>query len=321
MCNSFRAPTNRTQERFAIHGTTCPVKSQEPQYTEVTILTHHEAVEGLTDVLLSLGAKGVAEERRPLNVRLIAYLPEDEKLEERVRTIRHRLSVLEREGLRIGPGTVGLRKLEAQAWSEAWKDQFGIARIAPNLVLVPSWEEYEPAEGESVVVLEPGVAFGTGGHATTRLCMRALVEHMRPGDRVADVGCGSGVLAVTAALLGARQVIATDNDTAALPVARANARRNAVEDQIRLLEADLLPVPSDPFDVIVCNITADEVIRLTERFPGLLSRGGRFIASGFLTTTLPRVEDTLSRSGLQVLETPGEEGWAACIAVRPERGH
>ena len=295
------------------------MSSQEAKLAEVTVLTHPEAVEGLTDVLLSLGATGVAEERRPLNVHIVAYLPQDDEMESRVRAIRDRLSRLEREGLRIGPGTVGVRTLEVRAWSEAWKDQFQILRVTPSLVVVPSWEDYQSSPGECVVLLEPGSAFGTGGHATTRLCLRGLVQHMRPGDRVADIGCGSGILAVTAALLGATQILATDNDRSALGVAQANARRNGVVDQIRFVEADLLPQPSSPFDLIVCNIVADEVIRLASRFPGLLSRGGRFIGSGFTNTTVPRVEDALLRGGLEMLETPGEEGWSACVAVRSVR--
>jgi len=295
------------------------VSPQEPELAEVTILTHPEAVEGLTDVLLSLGASGLVEERRPLNVHIIAYLPQDAEMETRVRAIRNRLSRLEKEGLRIGPGTVGVRTLGAEAWSEAWKDQFEVLRVTPSLVVVPTWESYEAAPGECVVLLEPGSAFGTGGHATTRLCLRGLVQHMRPGDRVADVGCGSGILAITAAMLGATQVLGTDNDRSALAVAQANARRNNVADHIRLLQDDLLPDPSSPFDLIVCNIVADEVIRLASRFPGILSKGGRFIGSGFTNASIPRVEDALLRRGLEMLETPGEEGWSACVAIRPGR--
>ena len=294
--------------------------AQEPEYTEITVVSHPEAVEGLTDVLLALGAGGVAEERRPLNVRITAYLPKDEQLDEKVRAIRQRLTDLEREGLRIGPGTVGLRTLEGKAWSEAWKDQFQVLKIAAGLVIVPSWEGYEPAEGESVVVLEPGAAFGTGGHATTRLCLRGLVLYMRPSYRVADVGCGSGILAITAAVLGAREVVATDTDRTCLPVAQANARRNAVVEQIRFVEADLLPEGPGQYDLIVCNIVAEEAIRLAEQFPGALTKGGHCVTSGFVAASLPRVEDAFTRAGLQIVETPNEEGWAACVAVRPARG-
>jgi len=298
---------------------TARVPGLGPQFTEITLLVHPEVVEGVVDVLLGLGAKGVAEERQAQAVRLTGYLPVDDKLDERVEAVRSRLSALEASGLRTGPGTIGLRTVGAEAWSEAWKDHFQVLRIAPALVVAPSWEHYQAQPGETVVILDPGAAFGTGGHATTRLCLRALVEHLRPGDRAADVGCGSGILAISAALLGARQVMATDNDAAALPVGRHNAFRNGVAELIRFVEADLLPPRAGPFDVIACNIVASEVIRLAERLPTALAPGGRFIGSGFLTTSVPMVEDALSRVGLGPIATLGEEGWAACIAAKPER--
>jgi ribosomal protein L11 methyltransferase len=296
------------------------VAAGQSEYAEISILTHPEAVEGVTDVLLELGAKGVAEERRPLNVRVVAYLPSDDGLDERVRRVRDRLSALERQGLRIGPGTVGLRTLEEKVWSEAWKDQFQILRVTPGLTIVPSWETYEPQKGEYVIILDPGAAFGTGGHATTRLCLQGLVQHLRPGDRVADVGCGSGILSIAAVALGARELVATDNDGSALSVAAANAKRNLVADQTEFKTADLLAGVSGTFDVIVCNIVSEEVIRLAESLPHLLAKGGRCVTSGFVTASIPEVEDALNRAGLQTLETPSEEGWAACIATRPERG-
>jgi ribosomal protein L11 methyltransferase len=296
------------------------VTAGQPEYTEISILTHPEATEGVIDALLELGAKGVAEERRPLNVRVVAYLPTDEELDNRVRQVRERLSVLERQGLRIGPGTVGLRKLEEKAWSEAWKDQFEVLHVTPGLTIAPSWETYEPEEGEYVVILDPGAAFGTGGHATTRLCLQGLVQHLRPGDRVADVGCGSGILAITAAALGAREVVATDNDTSALSVGVANAKRNAVAQQIEFRDADLLGDAPGRFDLIVCNIVAEEIIRLAGSLPQLLTKGGRCVTSGFVTASIPMVEDALHGAGLVTVETPSEEGWAACIAMRPARG-
>ena len=133
---------------------------QEPQYTEITVLVHPDVVEGLVDVLLSLGAKGVVEERRLLAFHVTAYVPADDKNEERVRAIRDRLHALEAAGLRVGPGTIGVRTVGVEAWSEAWQDLFQVQRITPSLVLAPSWEEYQAQPGETVVLADlkgPGI--------------------------------------------------------------------------------------------------------------------------------------------------------------------
>jgi ribosomal protein L11 methyltransferase len=295
------------------------VSEEQQKFTEITILVHPDVVEGLADILLTLGAKGVVEERRPLAVRVAAYLPASDQLSEQVKQVRERLAALEAQGLRIGPGTVGLRTVGAEAWSESWKDQFQVQQIAPGLVIAPSWENYKAKPGEAVVTLDPGAAFGTGGHATTRLCLRAMVEHIRPGDRVADIGTGSGILAVTAAVLGASEVIAVDSDPTTIPVARLNARKNGVGDHVRVIGGDLVPVEMGAFNLIVCNIIASEVIRLAGGLRTLLSPGGRVIGSGFLVTNIPMVEDAFERGGLDLIGTLSEEGWAACVAMRPDK--
>jgi len=296
------------------------METAEPQYTEVTILVHPEAVEGVSEALFSVGATGVVEERLALQVRVTAYLLADGNLEQHIKTIRHRLSALEREGLRLGPGTITQRPVAPQVWSELWKEHFKVQHVAPGLVIAPSWEEYQPEAGECVVVLDPGAAFGTGGHATTRLCLRLLVAYVKPGDRVADVGCGSGILAITAAMLGAREVIATDNDPGAVMAARQNVRRNRVEEEVKVVEADLFPELHRPFDLIVCNILAEEVIRMAANLRPRLAPGGRFICSGFQAASVATVEDALVKAGLRMVSPTGEEGWAACVAMRPAVG-
>ncbi len=296
------------------------MSGQEAQHVEITILVHPEAVEGISDALFSIGAKGIVEERLPLHVRVTAYLSEAKEVDERLAAIRRRLAALEKEGLRLGPGTITHRTVSPQAWESLWKQHFKVWRVAPGLVIAPSWEKYRPEAGECAVTLDPGAAFGTGDHPTTRLCLRLLVGRLRPGDRVADVGCGSGILAITAAVLGAREVIATDSDPGAVSVARQNVRRNGVADVVKVFEGDLLSDHQGSFDLIVCNILAQEVMRLAGEARALLNPGGTFIGSGFEGSVATMVEDALAKAGLEMVSTVGEEGWTACVAVRPGPG-
>ena len=286
-------------------------------FIEISALVHPDAVEGVSDLLLSLGAKGVADEGTEAQRKVTAYFPEDERHPERVAAVERRLQDLRAAGVEVGVGFVAVRVVEEVEWAELWRAYFHAQRVAPNLIIVPSWEEYQPQADEHVIVLDPGAAFGTGGHATTRLCLRALAERVRPGDRVADIGCGSGVLAIAAALLGASHVVATDSDPTALPVAQFNAERNRVPDRVEIIEGDLIALDRGPFDLIVCNILAPEVIRLSADLPALLRPGGRFIGSGFVTQDVPAVTAALAHVGLEVIGAPQEEEWAAVVAHWP----
>jgi ribosomal protein L11 methyltransferase len=289
-------------------------------FIEISALVHPDAVEGVTEILLSLGAKGAAEEGTEAQRRVTAYFPEDDRTQERVAAVERRLEDLRAAGVEVGVGFVAVRVVEEVEWGDLWRVHFHASRIAPNLIIVPSWEEYQPKAGEHVIVLDPGAAFGTGGHATTRLCLRALSEQVRSGDRVADIGCGSGVLAVAAALLGASRVIATDSDPTAIPVAQFNVERNQVADRVEILESDLLPLDLGPFEIAVCNILAPEVIRLAADLPALLVPGGRFIGSGFVLESVPLVKEALHAAGMEVVSAPEEEEWAAVVARRREEG-
>ena len=298
-------------------------------FIEVSVLLHPDAVEGVSGVLLALGAKGVADEGPPVGAhssapavvqrKVTAYFPDDGRDSERVAAVEQRLDDLRAAGIEVGVGFAAVRVVEEAEWGDLWRVHFHASRIAPNLIIVPSWEEHQPKPGEHVITLDPGAAFGTGGHATTRLCLRLLAEHVHPGDRVADIGCGSGVLAIAAARLGASCVIATDSDPTALPVAHFNVERNRVTDRVEILETDLIPLDRGPFDLAVCNILAPEVIRLAADLPALLAPGGRFIGSGFVLPSIPEVKEALTRAGLEVLATPEEGEWAAVIARLPEQ--
>jgi ribosomal protein L11 methyltransferase len=286
------------------------------KWAELTIETSPEAAEGIADALRAEGARGVAEERVDGSLRLTAYLPSDRRLRRRVERVSRRIRRLEELGLPTAPGTIGLRQLEAQAWSEAWKDHFQIIRLPPRLVIRPSWLDYQPAPGEAVVVLDPGMAFGTGSHPTTRLCLRQLCRYVQPGQRVIDVGTGSGILALAAAALGASRVLAIDEDDLALRAARANIRRNRFGRRITLRRGDLLRDHSAAADLVVANIVAEALVEMAPMLPACLSAGGVFIGSGLTPPRAPWVEDALLRAGLSPLAREEEDGWAAVIAKR-----
>lgn len=284
------------------------------RFLEISALVHPDALEGVSDMLRSLGAKGVAEEGTTAQRKVTAYFPEDARHSERVAAVERRLEALRAAGVEVGVGFVAVRVVEEVEWSVLWRAHFHPQRIAPNLSIVPSWEQYQPEPCEHVITLDPGAAFGTGGHATTRLCLRALAEHLQPGNRVADVGCGSGILAIAAALLGASHVVATDSDPTALPVARFNAERNRVADRVEIIERDLITLDQERFDLIVCNILAPEVIRLAADLPALLVPGGGFIGSGFISGSIREVKAALTEAGLGVVGAPQEDEWAAVVA-------
>ncbi len=288
--------------------------SATQSFLEISILLHPEAVEGMSALLLTLGAKGVVEEPAATQTKLVCYFPNDGQEEPRLEKIRAGIEELRGYGLQVGSGYTSVRVVEESEWGESWKSYFHVSHIAPNLVIAPSWENYQAKPGEHVVVLDPGAAFGTGGHATTRLCLRALAERVNPGDHVADIGCGSGILAIAAAKLGAASVLATDSDPSVLPIAERNAERNGVADHIEFAETDLIPVTRGPFDLAVCNILAPEVIRLTSDLARLLGEEGLFIGSGFVTESIDLVSAALTEAGLEIVDTPQEGDWAAVIA-------
>ncbi len=199
------------------------------------------------------------------------------------------------------------------AWRDSWKKHFGIQRHGRALVVKPSWTHYRLKRGEIVIDIDPGMAFGTGQHPTTAMCLRALEDHVRPGSRVLDLGCGSGILAIAAAKLGAEQVLALDIDPNAVRAAQENASANGVADVIDVREGTV-DVASGPFDLIVANISGLTLERLAVQLARPLRPGGWLIASGFLEDAVAGLSCAFESAGLTVKVV--EDGvWRAIMAV------
>lgn len=213
-----------------------------------------------------------------------------------------------------------VRIVQEEDWATAWKKFYKPLRIGQRVVLKPTWEEFTPNADDIVIHLDPGMAFGTGMHPTTRLCILALEEVVKPGDTVLDLGTGSGVLAFVAAHLGATKVFASDIDPLAVRVARENAVLNHIDDKILTVELSSVPAQmTGRFQVIVANILAEVLVGLFdgkyENTPLAepLAAGGTFILSGILAEKADMVLQAAARYGLHLIDTKQEGDWVALV--------
>ncbi len=230
--------------------------------------------------------------------------------------------------LQAPAGEVAERAIGAHDWAEEWKRFYHVLHVGQRLVVRPSWEEYTAAEGEVVVVLDPGAAFGTGQHPSTQLCLAALEREIGPGARVLDVGCGSGILAIAAAALGAREVVGVDIDDEAAVATAQNAAVNGFDGRIRAGTGSVgstWPWPSEPlaraFDLVVANISAAVLGGLLAEIATTLVPGGTFIGAGFIEAAASDVRAAASAAGLedfrtQTLDDESGTEWQCLVATR-----
>lgn len=206
--------------------------------------------------------------------------------------------------------------LDEEDWAHSWKKHFKVLKIGQSTVIRPSWEDYSPQEGEIVIDLDPGMAFGTGSHATTSLAMELTEKYVKEDDLVIDVGTGSGIISIQAAKLGASHVYAFDYDAVAVDAARGNIEENKLADRISIRQNDLLNGIEIEADLIIANIVADVIIRLIPQIKDRLKTDGRVIFSGIIDKRLKELEDFLAQEGYQILEKKEKEGWYALAVKR-----
>ncbi len=209
------------------------------------------------------------------------------------------------------------RELAEEDWAEAWKKFYTILHLGQHLVIKPSWLEYTPSPGDIVVELDPGMAFGTGLHPTTRLCLAALEERMTRGARVLDVGTGSGILSIAAARLGAREITALDIDPIAVETATRNVAIAHVDHLVRVHHGSVeLAHDGSPFDLVCVNILAEIIADMAPSLAPVTRPGGLVIASGILDYKANDVVDAFRAVGITVLEKKQEEDWVALVGQK-----
>lgn len=246
-----------------------------------------------------------------------AYFEQGPSAQEALHLLRQKLQELSREemGFDIGSLELEIRQVREQDWAENWKKYYKPFRAGRRLVIRPSWERYEEKEGDLVLKLDPGMAFGTGTHETTFMCLEQLETYVTLGSRVIDVGCGSGILALAAAKLGADDVLAIDLDELAVKVAAENVQKNGLTAVVRVEHGDLLERREEKADVIVANIIADVICYLCGPAKKHLLPGGTLICSGIIREREADVQRALTAAGYTV-DTRLEKGEWICLAAR-----
>ncbi|MBQ4136684.1 MAG: 50S ribosomal protein L11 methyltransferase [Clostridia bacterium] len=238
------------------------------------------------------------------------YVPEEKNYNDYIAFLRERFASL---GIDAKIELIGLKEEE---WSSAWKKYYKPIKVSDKLVIVPMWEDYTPENGEVIVKMDPGMAFGTGTHETTRLVAGLIEKYMKKDDTVLDVGTGSGILSICAAKLGAKYCAAYDIDPVAVRVAKENCEKNGCADKIVCGVSDLLKqvdVPEGGFDFAVANIVADIIIRLAPDIGACLKDGAAYITSGIIDEREDDVLGAMTKEGFRVLETVHENGWCAIV--------
>jgi len=283
------------------------------------------AVDLIADLFYALGAKGVVVDDphlepdegwgadavpRPEQPAVTGYLPADARLEAQQAALAQGLAELARvHPLRC---TITYTRIDEQDWAESWKAFFWPEKITSAIVVKPTWRDYTAQPHETVIEIDPGMAFGTGTHPTTAMCVQLLETYMRRGGSVLDVGTGSGILLIAAAKLGATAGLGVDADPVAVTVARENLDLNGIDSaRFPVREGTLAQAVDQRFDMVVANILADVVIDLLDDIGRVLAPGGVVICSGIIETRRPDVERKMAEQGLELIDRLQRQEWVA----------
>ena len=309
----------------------------EGTWIEIRVITKSEALEPVSGIFYGLDCKGVAiedpndileREQGPLTwdfadinvlehkgeVAVVkAYFSEEDNIEEVIKYINEKMEELKDLGIDTGIAKVESEKMYEEDWANNWKKYYKPTKIGERIVVKPIWEEYEAKENELVLELDPGMAFGTGTHETTRMCIQALDKYVKKDSTVFDVGCGSGILAIAAAKLGAKMAVGVDLDPVAVESAKENVGFNNL-DNIQILYGNLVEVIDGKADIVVANIIAEVICILTEDVKRVLKEDGYFITSGIIHDRVDMVTKKLEETGFEVVEINKDGEWNCIVA-------
>ena len=276
-------------------------------WARITVTTSQEASEAVANFLFELEATGVEfKDNEASTVNLIAHYPLDDRVGARMQKLRAFLTELPTWGIQPHPATIDLKHVKSEKWEEAWKSAFPPQRVGRRIVIAPTWSDIPHNETDILVQLDPGMAFGTGYHPTTRLSLELLECTLEPHHQVADIGTGSGILTITAIKLGAKHVDAIEIDPTAIPVAAANFQANGVASRVCLSQGDGLTGVESKYHIIIGNILTKAILPIIPHCVPRLHPEGIVIFSGVLQTELAQIQSALEANQFESLEVVSE---------------
>lgn len=301
---------------------------------EIVVTTTHVASDAVCDMLDTIGADGVVvidpfdakqELTKPntqnyvdddfwktlgKSVKVKAYFSDDKDRDKLIASIKEKINAISKF-LDVGDGSVSCGSVLDEDWATSWMKYYKPIRISDRVVVKPSWEEYTPLPDDIIVEMEPGMAFGTGQHETTKLCSRFLEKYVKTGNEVLDVGTGTGILSIISKKLGARRVVAVDVDEVSVTVAGKNFIQNEVE--VECINGELADVDEHGFDVVVANIIANVIIDFSSDLVRYVKKGSIFIASGIIIDRKDQVIQALNENNFILLESVRDKDWIAMV--------
>lgn len=307
-------------------------------WIEIIIKTTYEAKEAVTNILHEAMVSGIVIEDPNDIINLLKeekdrwdYLDEDLILDyydgvvikgyfendkdsvEKIDHVKEQINMLPRYDLDIGMTEIEIQDIEDRDWNSEWKKNFKPFRLGDHVVIKPSWEEYVSCEGDIIIEIDPGAAFGTGSHETTSICIEQLEKHISATKRVLDIGTGSGILGILASKLGAAEVLGIDIDDDSIRVAKENVKINGCNN-VEIQKGNLLESIDYSADIVVANITADIIVKMISDLHTVMQPGSVFIGSGILSKKLVVVEEALIHKGFEILEKTHKGEWAGLSA-------
>ena len=290
-------------------------------WAQITVTTSYDASEAVANCLFEMNATGVEfKEDDTANVQLIAYYPLDDRVGARMQRLRNFLAELPTWGIQPKPATINLKHVKSEKWEEAWKAAFPPQRVGKRILIVPSWHDSPHNETDILIQLDPGLAFGTGYHPTTRLSLELLEHTVEPHHYIADIGTGSGILTIAAVKLGAKQVDAIEIDPTAIPVAAANFQTNAVTPRVCLSQGDGLKDVDSKYHLIIGNILTKAILPIIPDCAPRLHPAGVAIFSGILETELEQVQSALEANRFECLQVISEaEDGITWVGIKARR--